>query len=90
VVQQISSAVVKQIPSTATLDLVCRTRKRLDNQRHEPNCAAPTAREHNDSPYVPGRRAEALAFTLSVTVTPLVSMTPWVGLAVSQDGVLIE
>ena len=41
-------------------------------------------------PYVPGRRAEALAFTLSVTVTPLVSVTPWVGLAVSQDGVLIE
>ena len=41
-------------------------------------------------PYVPGRRAEALAFTLSVTVTPLVSVTPWVELAVSQDGVLIE
>jgi hypothetical protein len=37
-----------------------------------------------------GRRAEALAFTLSVTVTQLVSVTPWVELAVSQDGVLIE
>ena len=49
-VQQISSAAVKQIPSTATLGLVCRTRKRrpLDNQPHEPNCAAPTAREHNE------------------------------------------
>ena len=41
-------------------------------------------------PYVPGRRVEALAFTLNVTVTPLVSVTPWVELAVSQDGVLIE
>jgi hypothetical protein len=31
-----------------------------------------------------------LAFTVSVIVTPLVSVTPKVGLAVSQDGVLIE
>jgi hypothetical protein len=41
-------------------------------------------------PYVPGRKVEALALTLNVTVTPLVSATPWVELAVSQDGVLIE
>jgi hypothetical protein len=41
-------------------------------------------------PYAPGGRLEALAFTVSVTVTPLVSATPKAGLAVSHDGVLIE
>src|SRR5262249_24195417 len=41
-------------------------------------------------PYAPGGRLEALAFTVSVTVTPAVSVTPRVELAVSQDGVLIE
>ena len=41
-------------------------------------------------PYVPGGRVEALAFTLSVIVTPLVSVAPEIELAVSQDGVLIE
>jgi hypothetical protein len=41
-------------------------------------------------PYVPGGRLEALAFTFSVIVTPLVSVAPTVELAVSQDGVLIE
>jgi hypothetical protein len=39
---------------------------------------------------MPGRRVEALAFTLNVIVAPLVSVTPDVELAVSQDGVLIE
>jgi hypothetical protein len=39
---------------------------------------------------VPGRRAEALALTLNAIVAPLVSVTPDVELAVSQDGVLIE
>jgi hypothetical protein len=41
-------------------------------------------------PYVPGGRVEALAFTVSVIVTPVVSVAPEVELAVSQDGVLIE
>jgi hypothetical protein len=41
-------------------------------------------------PYVPGRRVDARAFTVSVIVTPLVSVAPEVELAVSQDGVLIE
>ena len=41
-------------------------------------------------PYAPGGRPDALAFTVSVIVTPLVSVTPKVELAVSQDGVLIE
>jgi hypothetical protein len=41
-------------------------------------------------PCVPGGRVEALAFTLNVIVTPLVSVAPEVELAVSQDGVLIE
>ena len=41
-------------------------------------------------PYVPGGRVEALAFTVSVIVTPLVSVVPEVELAVSQEGVLIE
>jgi hypothetical protein len=41
-------------------------------------------------PYVPGGRLEALAFTVSVIVTPPVSVEPKVELGVSQDGVLIE
>jgi hypothetical protein len=41
-------------------------------------------------PYAPGGRLEALAFTVSVIVTPLASVTPKLELAVSQDGVLIE
>jgi hypothetical protein len=41
-------------------------------------------------PYVPGGRVEALAFTVSVIVTPVVSVAPEVELAVSQDGALIE
>jgi hypothetical protein len=41
-------------------------------------------------PYVPGGKAEAPAFTVSVIVTPLVSVVPEVELAVSQEGVLIE
>src|SRR5437667_4513232 len=41
-------------------------------------------------PYAPGGRLDALASTVSLIVTPLVSVTPKVGLAVSQDGVLIE
>jgi hypothetical protein len=41
-------------------------------------------------PYVPGGRVKALAFTVSVIVTPLVSVVPEVELAVSQEGVLIE
>jgi hypothetical protein len=41
-------------------------------------------------PYVPGGRVEALVFTVSVTVTPLVSVVPEVELAVSQERVLIE
>ena len=41
-------------------------------------------------PYVPGRKFEALAFTVSVMVTPFVSVAPAVELAVSQDGVLIK
>jgi hypothetical protein len=41
-------------------------------------------------PYAPGGRLDALAFTVSVIVTPLVSVTPKAELAVSQDGVLIE
>jgi hypothetical protein len=41
-------------------------------------------------PYVPGGRLDALAFTVSVMVTPLVSVVPEVELAVSHDGVLIE
>ncbi len=45
IVQQISAAVVQQVPSAARRDLSGRTRKRrpLDNQPHEPDCAAPTA-----------------------------------------------
>jgi hypothetical protein len=41
-------------------------------------------------PYVPGGKLEALAFTVSVIVTPFVSVAPAVELAVSQEGVLIE
>ena len=41
-------------------------------------------------PYAPGGRDDALAFTVSVIVTPFVSVTPKVELAVSQDGDLIE
>jgi hypothetical protein len=41
-------------------------------------------------PYVPGRKFEALAFTVRVMITPFVSVTPAVELAVSQEGVLIE
>jgi hypothetical protein len=41
-------------------------------------------------PYAPGGRLDALALTVSVIVTPLVSVTPRVELAVSQDGVLIK
>jgi len=41
-------------------------------------------------PYVPGGRVEALAFTVSVIVTPFVSVVPEVELAVSQEGLLIE
>jgi hypothetical protein len=41
-------------------------------------------------PYAPGGRLDAPAFTVSVTVTPAVSVTPRVELAVSQDGVLIK
>jgi hypothetical protein len=41
-------------------------------------------------PYAPGGRLEALAFTESLIVTPVVSVIPEFGLAVSQDGVLIE
>jgi len=41
-------------------------------------------------PYVPGARVEALAFTVTVIVTPPVSVMPEVELAVSQEGVLIE
>src|SRR5262245_60988097 len=41
-------------------------------------------------PYAPGGRLDALACTVSVIVTPLVSVTPKAELAVSQDGVLIE
>jgi hypothetical protein len=37
-----------------------------------------------------GRKFEALAFTVSVMVTPFVSVAPAVELAVSQEGVLIE
>jgi len=39
---------------------------------------------------VPGARVEALAFTVSLIATPLVSVVPEVELAVSQEGVLIE
>ena len=38
----------------------------------------------------PAAETDALAFTVSVIVTPFVSVTPKVELAVSQDGVLIE
>jgi hypothetical protein len=41
-------------------------------------------------PYVPGDRLATLAFTVSVIVTPFVSVVPAIELAVSQDGVLIE
>jgi hypothetical protein len=41
-------------------------------------------------PYAPGGSLDALAFTVSVIVTPLVSVVPKVELAVSQGGVLIE
>jgi hypothetical protein len=41
-------------------------------------------------PYAPAGRLDALAFTVSVIVTPLVSATPRVELAMSQEGVLIE
>jgi hypothetical protein len=41
-------------------------------------------------PYVPGDKLEALAFTVSVIVMPVVSAVPAVELTVSQDGVLIE
>jgi hypothetical protein len=41
-------------------------------------------------PYAPGGRLDALAFTVSVIVTPLVSVTPRLELALSQDGVLTE
>jgi hypothetical protein len=41
-------------------------------------------------PYVPGARVEALAFTVTVIVTPPVSVMPEVELAVSQEGVLME
>jgi hypothetical protein len=41
-------------------------------------------------PYVPGGRVDALAFTVSLIATPLVSVVPEVELAVSQEGVLIE
>jgi hypothetical protein len=41
-------------------------------------------------PCVPGGRIEALAFTLNLIVTPLVSVAPEVEPAVSHDGALIE
>src|SRR5262249_55408184 len=41
-------------------------------------------------PYAPGERRDALALTVRVIVTPRVSVVPKVGLAASQDGVLIE
>jgi len=39
---------------------------------------------------VPGGRLEALAFTVTLIVTPFVSVVPELELAVSQEGVLIE
>jgi hypothetical protein len=75
IVQQISAAVGQQVPSAARRDLAGRTRERrsLDNQPREPNCAAPPDTFVNTmpGPYVPGGRVEALAFTLSVIVTPV-------------------
>ena len=41
-------------------------------------------------PYAPGERRDALALTVRVIATPRVSVVPKVGLAVSQDGVLME
>jgi hypothetical protein len=41
-------------------------------------------------PYVPGGKLEALALSLTVIVTPFMSVAPTVELAVSQEGVLIE
>ena len=39
---------------------------------------------------MPGGRLEALAFTVTLIVTPFVSVVPELELAVSQEGVLIE
>jgi hypothetical protein len=41
-------------------------------------------------PYGPAGRLDARSFTVSVIVTPLVSVVPALELAVSQDGILIE
>ena len=87
--------IIKQVPPAAPLDLICRTSKRRppDNQPREPNCAAPPLDMFVNTvpgPYVPGGRVEALAFTVSLIATPLVSVVPEVELAVSQEGVLIE
>jgi hypothetical protein len=41
-------------------------------------------------PYVPGGRLEALAFTVTLIVTPFVSVVPELELAVREEGVLIE
>ena len=39
---------------------------------------------------MPGGRLEALAFTVTLIVTPFVSVVPELELAVSQEGVLID
>ena len=71
--KQAAAAIVQQI--SARRDVAGRTRERrpLDNQPREPDCAAPPDTFVNTmpGPYVPGGRVEALAFTLSVMVTPL-------------------
>ena len=95
VVQLVSSAVIKQVPSAATLDFACRRRKRRPRTISLADLVAlprpfDTFVNATPGPYVPGGRVEALAFTLSVIVTPLVSVAPDVELAVSQDGALIE
>jgi hypothetical protein len=92
VVQQISSVVIKQVPPRpgsfwpgGRVSDGLRTIS-LANLIVPPRPLANTV----PGPYVPGGRVEALAFTVSVIVTPLVSVVPEVELAVSHEGVLIE
>ena len=97
VVQQVSSPAVQQVPSAVTRRFGLSDEKAtaaLGQSASRAMVVLPrpfdTFVNATPGPYVPGGRLEALAFTVSVIVTPLVSVEPKVELAVSQDGVLIE
>jgi hypothetical protein len=95
VIQQISSVVIKQVPPRPrSIWSVGRVSDGLRTISLANLIVLPrpldTFVNTVPGPYVPGGKAEAPAFTVSVIVTPLVSVVPEVELAVSQEGVLIE